>query len=57
VSCTTRAPREGEQEGISYFFTDQETFENMIREDALIEHACYCGNYYGTPRAYVEKKS
>ena len=55
VSMTTRAPREGEVDGESYFFVDKETFERTIAEDGLIEHASYCGNYYGTPREYVEK--
>lgn len=55
VSMTTRAPREGEVDGESYFFVDKETFERTIEEDGLIEYASYCGNYYGTPRKYVEK--
>ena len=55
VSMTTRAPREGEVDGESYFFVDKETFERTIAEDGLIEYASYCGNYYGTPREYVEK--
>ena len=54
VSMTTRKPREGEEEGKSYFFVDRETFERTIEMDGLIEYACYCGNYYGTPREYVE---
>ena len=54
VSMTTRKPRPGEEEGKAYFFVDQETFERTIREDGLIEYADYCGNYYGTPREYVE---
>jgi len=56
VSMTTRAPRPGEQDGVEYFFTDRECFEDTIRRDGLIEHAEYCGNYYGTPRAYVESQ-
>ncbi|MCR5426419.1 MAG: guanylate kinase [Lachnospiraceae bacterium] len=56
VSMTTRKPREGEREGVDYFFTDKETFERTIAENGLIEHACYVGNYYGTPRAYVEQQ-
>ncbi|HJC88263.1 MAG TPA: guanylate kinase [Candidatus Eisenbergiella intestinigallinarum] len=55
VSMTTRVPREGEVDGESYFFVDKETFERTIAEDGLIEYASYCGNYYGTPREYVEK--
>lgn len=56
VSATTRNPREGEQDGVDYFFKTREEFEIMIAGDELIEHACYVNNYYGTPRKYVEKK-
>lgn len=56
VSMTTRAPREGEREGVDYFFTDREKFEETIRKNGLVEYASYCGNYYGTPRAYVEEQ-
>lgn len=56
VSMTTRAPREGERDGVEYFFTTKERFEESIRQDGLIEYAPYCGNYYGTPRAYVEEQ-
>lgn len=56
VSMTTRPPREGERDGVEYFFTDREHFEETIRQDGLIEYASYCGNYYGTPRAYVEEQ-
>lgn len=56
VSMTTREPRPGEREGVEYFFTDKEHFEETIRQDGLIEYAPYCGNYYGTPRAYVEEQ-
>lgn len=55
VSMTTRKPREGEEEGVSYFFVDRETFERTIRQDGLVEYAEYCGNYYGTPKEYVER--
>ena len=51
VSMTTRAPREGERDGVEYFFTDRQGFEETIKNDGLIEYASYCGNYYGTPRA------
>ncbi|MGN0335066.1 MAG: guanylate kinase [Lachnospiraceae bacterium] len=54
VSATTRAPREGEADGREYFFKTKEEFEKMMEEDAFIEHASYVGNYYGTPRKYVE---
>ena len=56
VSMTTRAPREGEKEGVDYFYTDKKQFERTIAENGLIEYAEYCGNYYGTPRAYVEEQ-
>ena len=53
ISATTRGPREGEVDGREYFFKTKDQFEQMIAEDALIEHACYVGNYYGTPKSYV----
>lgn len=56
VSMTTRAPRDGEKDGVSYFFVDKETFEETIANDGLIEYASYVGNYYGTPRAWVEEQ-
>ena len=54
ISATTREPREGEEDGREYFFRTKEEFEQLIEEERLIEYACYCGNYYGTPRDYVE---
>lgn len=56
VSMTTREPRPGEKEGVDYFFTDRAHFEETITRDGLVEYAQYCGNYYGTPRAYVEEQ-
>lgn len=56
ISMTTRKPREGEQDGVEYFFTDKERFEQTIEADGFIEYASYCDNYYGTPRAYVEEQ-
>lgn len=56
VSATTRAPRPGEKEGKDYFFVSQEAFENMIDNDELVEYAKYVGNYYGTPRTFVEEQ-
>ena len=56
VSATTRKPREGEMEGREYFFRTREEFEAMIKAGELIEYASYVGNYYGTPRAYVEEQ-
>ncbi|UTR15153.1 guanylate kinase [Salipaludibacillus sp. LMS25] len=55
VSATTRKPREGEVEGINYFFKEKQEFERMIAEDELLEYAQYVDNYYGTPRQYVEE--
>ncbi len=55
VSATTREARPGEKEGKDYFFKSREDFERMIEEGALIEYARYVGNYYGTPKAYVEE--
>ena len=55
ISATTRKPRVGEGEGREYFFKTPEEFESMIENNQLIEYACYVGNYYGTPRAYVEE--
>lgn len=54
VSATTRKPREGEKDGVNYFFKTREEFDKMIAENAFLEYAEFCGNYYGTPRAYVE---
>lgn len=56
VSMTTRQPRTGEVDGREYFFSTKEEFEKKIEEEGFVEYACYCGNYYGTPREYVEKK-
>ena len=56
VSATTRNPRPGEMDGVDYFFVTKDKFEQMIAEDALIEYAQYVGNYYGTPKKYVEEK-
>lgn len=56
ISATTRKPREGEVDGIDYFYHTREEFEAMIKNDELIEWAEYVGNYYGTPRKAVEKQ-
>jgi guanylate kinase len=56
VSATTRAPREGEQNGREYYFKTVEEFRNLIDYNGFIEYAQYVENYYGTPRAYVEKE-
>lgn len=56
VSATTRNPREGEVHGREYFFVTKEKFEEMISENGFLEHAQYCDNYYGTPKAYVDEQ-
>ena len=56
VSATTRAPRPGEIEGISYFYKTEEEFQRMIDNDELIEYAGYVGHFYGTPKEFVEQK-
>ena len=56
ISATTRNPRPGEEEGKAYFFKTTDEFEKMIAKDDLIEYAMYVGNYYGTPKAYVEEQ-
>jgi len=55
VSATTRKPREGEIDGVDYFFKTREAFEEMIENDQLLEYAEYVGNYYGTPVEYVRQ--
>ncbi len=56
VSATTRAPRVGEVDGVHYQFLDRAAFEARIASGAMMEYAEYCGNYYGTDRAWVEEK-
>ena len=56
ISATTRNPRPGETDGVEYFFRTKEQFEQMIKDDALIEYAQFVGNYYGTPKAWVEEQ-
>jgi len=55
VSATTRKPREGEIEGVHYFFKTREQFEDMIEHKQLLEHAEFVGNYYGTPVEWVRE--
>ncbi len=56
ISATSRKPRPGERHGVDYFFIDRANFEEMIKKNQLLEYAEYVGNYYGTPRRYVEDK-
>lgn len=55
VSATTRAPREGEVDGVNYFFKSKDAFKRMIEQDELLEWAEYVGNFYGTPADFVRK--
>lgn len=55
VSATSRSSRQGEVEGVHYFFRSREDFERMIAQGELLEYAEFCGNFYGTPRFAVEE--
>lgn len=55
ISMTTREKREGEQEGVNYFYVTKEEFEQAVKDGKMLEYAEFVGNYYGTPRDYVEK--
>lgn len=55
VSATTRSPREGEKDGVNYHFITKDAFEELIRENKMLEYTNYCGNYYGTPLTYVDE--
>ena len=56
VSATTRKPREGETDGVDYYFVSRQEFRRMVEENEFLEHAEYVGNCYGTPRAPVEEQ-
>ena len=56
VSATTRAPREGEKDGINYHFMTVADFEDHLAHDQIVEHTKYCENYYGTLREEVDKR-
>jgi len=55
VSATTRSPREGEVDGVHYHFVSRECFEEKIRHNEMLEYTEYCGNYYGTPKDFVDQ--
>lgn len=55
VSMTTRSPRDGEVNGVDYNYVSVDQFKKMMEEDAFLESACYCQNYYGSPKAPVEE--
>lgn len=55
ISATTRSPRYNEKEGVNYFFKDENTFSTMIDNGEFLEYAEVYGNYYGTPKKFVQK--
>ena len=56
VSATTRAPRPGEVDGVSYYFVDKATFESMIQNNEFLEYDAHMDNYYGTPKGQLKEK-
>ena len=56
TSMTTRPPREGEVEGVDYYFVSIEEFEQRIKDDKFLEYAMFVGNYYGTPKDKVDEQ-
>ena len=55
VSATTRQPRVGEENGVHYHFLDVDTFHDWMAQDAFLEYAEYVGNFYGTPKRFVDE--
>lgn len=55
ISMTTRGKREGEVDGVNYFYVTRDEFEQAVRDGKMLEYAEFVGNYYGTPLEYVEK--
>ncbi|MCX4362991.1 MAG: guanylate kinase [Clostridia bacterium] len=56
VSVTTRAPREGEIDGVNYFFKSVDEFNQMVEKEEFLEYKCVYGNYYGTPKSNVQSQ-
>lgn len=56
VSATTRPMRSGESEGVNYFYLTHESFAQKLTSGEILEHTNYCGNYYGTPKAEVDRR-
>ena len=56
VSATTRQPREGEVDGVNYYFVTKERFLELVRNDGMLEYATFVDNYYGTPKSEVDKR-
>ena len=55
VSCTTRTPREGEIDGVNYFFLSKDEFKNCIDNDKFLEWAEFAGNFYGTKKKFINQ--
>ena len=55
ISCTTRKPREGEVDGVNYFFLTKEEFQKNINENKFLEWAQFAGNFYGTKKKYINQ--
>ena len=55
ISMTTRKPRPNEVDGVDYFFVEEKDFLNKVAIEELLEHALFVGNYYGTPKFYVDQ--
>ena len=56
VSATSRLPREGEKEGVDYYYLTKEEFQEKINDGFFLEYTNYAGNYYGTPKKYIKEK-
>lgn len=56
VSATTRAMRQGEAEGVNYYYMTTSQFEKKLDKGEILEYTCYCGNYYGTPKSEVDSR-
>ena len=56
VSCTSRPMRPGDEEGVNYYFVTKQEFERLIKKGEFLEYAEYNGNYYGTPKEYIESR-
>lgn len=55
VSATTRSPRDGEENGVHYYFLNEGEFKSRIDSGDMLEYAVFCGNYYGTPKKAVDE--
>ncbi len=55
ISATSRPKRTNDIEGVTYYFYDKDEFENKIKDDYFLEYALYAGNYYGTPKKYIQE--